>query len=82
MLLKVQMDKKVKMMEIGMNNRIQELAIRSYVTVGDYSHCESMIDPQKFTQLIIEESIKVMKEHDYHADWLGEKIKQHFGVEK
>ena len=34
-----------------------------------------------FARLIIEESIRVMKEHDYHGEWLGEKIKEHFGIE-
>ncbi len=36
---------------------------------------------KKFARLIIQESIKVMMEHDYHGEWLGEKIKEHFGVE-
>ena len=30
--------------------------------------------------LVIEESIKVMMENDYHGEWLGEKLKEHFGV--
>ena len=36
----------------------------------------------KFAQLIINESIEVMKSLDYHGEWLGEKIKEHFGVEE
>lgn len=35
---------------------------------------------KKFARLIIQESIKVMMEHDYHGEWLGEKIKEHFGM--
>lgn len=35
---------------------------------------------KKFAKLIIQESIKVMMEHDYHGEWLGEKIKEHFGI--
>jgi hypothetical protein len=35
---------------------------------------------QKFGELVVEESIKIMKQHDYHAEWLGEKIKEHFGI--
>ena len=37
---------------------------------------------QVFAELIVEESIKVMKENDYHGGWLGEKIKKHFGEEE
>ena len=37
---------------------------------------------QVFAELIIEESIKVMKENDYHGGWLGEKVKEHFGMEE
>jgi len=36
----------------------------------------------KFAELIVEECIEVMKQNDYHGEWLGEKIKEHFGVEK
>jgi len=34
-----------------------------------------------FAELIVKESIKVMIENDYHGEWLGKKIKQHFGIE-
>ena len=37
---------------------------------------------EKYAQLIVNESITVMKQHDYHGEWLGEKIKEHFGVEE
>ena len=36
----------------------------------------------KFAELIVRECIEVLKQNDYHGEWLGEKIKQHFGVEK
>ena len=35
----------------------------------------------EFAELIIQESIGVMVKNDYHGKWLGEKIKEHFGVE-
>lgn len=38
-----------------MNEKIKELAISCYVTVGDYSYCESVFDIQKFAELIIKE---------------------------
>ena len=37
---------------------------------------------EKFAELIIRESIKVMVKNDYHGEWLGEKVKEHFGVER
>ena len=36
----------------------------------------------KFAELIIQESIEVMMKNDYHGEWLGEKVKEHFGVEE
>jgi len=35
---------------------------------------------QKFAESIVRESIEVMKRHDYHGEWLGEKIREHFGL--
>ena len=35
---------------------------------------------EMFANLIIKECIKVMMENDYHGEWLGEKVKQHFEV--
>lgn len=37
---------------------------------------------ETFAKVLIEESIKVMMENDYHGEWLGEKLKEHFGVTK
>ena len=36
----------------------------------------------KFAELIVRESIELLKQNDYHGEWLGEKIKEHFGVEE
>ena len=36
----------------------------------------------EFAELIIRESIEVMMKNDYHGEWLGEKVKEHFGVEE
>lgn len=36
---------------------------------------------ERFAELIVQESIEVMKRHDYHGEWLGEKIREHFGLE-
>ncbi len=35
-----------------------------------------------YTKLVVQESIDVMMRHDYHGQWLGEKIKQHFGIDQ
>jgi hypothetical protein len=36
----------------------------------------------EFAKLLINESIEVMTANDYHGHWLGDKLKQHFGIEK
>jgi hypothetical protein len=35
---------------------------------------------ETFAELIVLECIEVMVKNDYHGEWLGEKIKEHFGV--
>jgi len=35
----------------------------------------------EFAILVIDRSIKVMEKNDYHGEWLGEKIKEYFGIE-
>jgi hypothetical protein len=47
---------------------------------GEYHPDWHDIRGAKFTELLINESIKVMIANDYHGEWLGEKIKEHFGV--
>jgi hypothetical protein len=59
-----------------MNDRIKQLMEQA----EDPEH--GFIIPEKFAELIINESIKVMMANDYHGEWLGEKIKEHFGVEE
>ena len=68
-----------------MNERIRELAEQAgfqYIKdegIGWAGNYNSSLP--KFAELIIQESIEVMMTHDYHGEWLGEKLKQHFGVE-
>jgi len=65
-----------------MNERIEELAKQSKLLVkngGPRYHGQEQ-DIENFVALIVEESIKVLIEHDYHGEWLGEKIKTHFGI--
>lgn len=35
----------------------------------------------KFAELIVLECITIMKKHDYHGEWLGDKLKDHFGIQ-
>jgi len=72
-----------------MNERILELAEQAGMTNDKFGmyfakdkHDEDGVDLEKFAELFIKESIKVMMENDYHGEWLGEKLKEHFGVEK
>jgi hypothetical protein len=71
-----------------MNTRIQELAEQAddytdnkIQQPGEYHPDWHDIRDVKFTELIVNESIKVMMANDYHGEWLGEKIKEHFEVE-
>ena len=81
-----------------MNERIKELAnqLGPVATIANWGRVEwsdnvypqigdrmyAAIDLEKFAELIVQESIEIMKKHDYHAEWLGDKIKEHFGVEE
>ena len=67
-----------------MNERIEELAQQCTEQLIDYDvgTMYDQVDYRKFAELIIKESIKVMMENDYHGEWLGEKLKEHFGVDK
>jgi hypothetical protein len=71
-----------------MNERIRALAEQAGITTNlDTDYYEQDMNKwmeyysEKFAEMIIQESIKVMIQNDYHGDWLGEKIKEHFGVE-
>lgn len=68
-----------------MNEKFDDLMYRAGLTaqgcwdsMDDYDRDAIL----KFAELIIEESIKVMMENDYHGEWLGEKLKEHFGVKE
>lgn len=37
-------------------------------------------DHRKFAELFLNESIEVMKQHDYHGEWLGDKLKEYWGM--
>ena len=62
-----------------MNKRIEELAEQCGIIGGDLYE-NRVVDYEKFAELVVEESIKVMIKHDYHGEWLGEKVKEHFGL--
>ena len=68
-----------------MNQRIREL-IQSTVATLDRGPLDRSQDTdailREFAELIVRESIEVMKRHDYHGEWLGKKIREHFGVEE
>jgi len=58
-----------------MNERIKDLAEQAGLEM--YTS-----QATKFVELLIQESIEVMVEHDYHGEWLGEKLKEHFGTKE
>jgi hypothetical protein len=51
-----------------------------YCPVGPVSFMDYYTE--KFAALVVRKSIEVMMENDYHGEWLGEKIKEHFGIQK
>ena len=65
-------------LESGMLNYVDNETPRHYFLCGNADEQ----DLEKFAELIIKESITEMEKHDYHAAWLGEKLKEHFGVEE
>lgn len=42
---------------------------------SDYS-----LEIEAYTKLVLLQAIEVMKKHDYHGEWLGEKIIEHFKI--
>jgi hypothetical protein len=67
------------------NAKVKKLAQEIGISFGGHPMNPLSVYPsdlQKLVELVVKESIGVMAEHDYHAEWLGEKIKEHFGVEK
>ena len=76
-----------------MNDKIKSLAEKSGIEIKpmiidgveyeyEFVEMDGFDDLKKFAALIINESIAVMTQHDYHGQWLGEKIKEHFGIEE
>ena len=63
-----------------MNERLREIVCRVALNNPDYLEDWDNVPVEKFVKLFLEESIKVMTKHDYHGEWLGEKLKQHFEV--
>jgi hypothetical protein len=58
--------------------------IKQFVIQAGFSETYGLKEKErlnKFAELIVLECIKVMVKNDYHGEWLGEKIKDHFGVE-
>jgi len=56
---------------------------RLYTDAQEWAKEKASNDTQammkKFAELLIERSISIMSEKDYHGEWLGEEIKRHFG---
>jgi len=65
-----------------MNERFAKLYEQAIVLEGNGDYVAGELDPVKFAELIVRESIEVIKQNDYHGEWLGERIKEHFGVER
>ena len=65
-----------------MNKLIRELAEQATSHTWNGNDVTEELDEQKFAELIVRESIELLKQNDYHGEWLGEKIKEHFGFEE
>jgi hypothetical protein len=73
-----------------MNERIRELALQAQKVVGytDGGYTEiKALDQEKFAELIVRECIGVCEEYhgtagDQAAQYIGQGIKEHFGVEE
>ena len=69
-----------------MNERIRQLSEQARIIQVDGHDRYALPDEfaeqfaEQFAELIVLESILVMMENDYHGEWLGKKIKQHFGM--
>ncbi|NDB59693.1 hypothetical protein EB001_14790 [bacterium] len=70
------MTEKIEVLEQQANEYAINLIMNKTLGVGKYHQAFS----NKFAELIINESIQVIIENDYHGTWLGEKIKEHFGI--
>jgi hypothetical protein len=59
----------------GLVNYIDNETPRHYFISAhaDIKHIE------EFVKLFLDECIEVMMKNDYHGEWLGEKLKEHYG---
>ena len=55
-------------------SKVQKLAEQVY---GSAATTQEL----KFAQLFLLQSIEVMKQHDYHGEWLGDKLKEYWGID-
>jgi len=70
-----------------MNERFKQMAEEVFFDESTNGPGQKMymfgeLKMQKFAELIVQECIDVMKQNDYHGEWLGERIKEHFGVKE
>lgn len=63
---------------VQVNERINEIAEQCY-----HRYSEHNIDLKKFAELIVKEMLQTCEDHPaWTGRMIGEKIKQHFGVEE
>lgn len=70
-----------------MTDRLKELAGQALDKVVPYTWTTLDYEEVQKLQLyfatqLLEEAITVMKANDYHGEWLGEKLKEHFGIKE
>lgn len=73
-----------------MNSKIQELVKQSdwWKPLGlpsDWNEGDYVVDSvqlKKFTDSFLEQCIEILKQNDYHGEWLGEKLKEYFSESK
>ena len=64
-----------------MNKKLRKLFRQAGLDDADFPiENWNNIPLEKFVELFLEESIKVMTKYDYHGEWLGQKLKEHFEV--
>lgn len=73
-----------------MNERIKHMAIQAGFDLDVHGSNDGNFygydgrwinqDINLLIELTIKESIQVMVEHDYRGAWLGQKLKEHFGI--
>jgi len=70
-----------------MNERIAKLYDQALVLESNGDYVAGELDPVKFAELIVKECIDIAKHHVMNistygdAEFVDEKIKEHFGVE-